>query len=208
MRDNPTNNQPTAQIAVGKRSKLRFVIPLVLLLSAAIIACSSADNGSSSANSFDDGSSPNSGDLAPDFPITIFQGRDVVGGKEINFSDLLGQRPIVLNFWAGLCPPCRAELPDLQTFHEKFQDRVLMLGIDLGQPFGLGSQQDAKDLLNELGITYPAGAPDDSSIIKNYEIFGIPATVFIDGEGKIFETWSSIVTSEILEEKTLEMLNQ
>ena len=45
MRDNPTNNQPTGKIAVGKRSKLRFVIPIVLLLSAAIIACSSANMG-------------------------------------------------------------------------------------------------------------------------------------------------------------------
>ena len=114
----------------------------------------------------------------------------------------------MLNFWAGLCPPCRAELPDLQEFHEEFQDRVLTLGVDLGQFFGLGSQQDAIDLLNELGITYPTGSADGSKIIEEYEIFGIPATVFIDAQGEIFETRKSIVTSKILEETTLEMLNQ
>jgi len=208
LRDNPTNNQPTGQIAVGKRSKLRFVIPLVLLLSAAIIACSSADNGSSSANSFDDGSSPNSVNLAPDFPITVFQGRDLVGGKKINFRDLLGQRPIVLNFWAGLCPPCRAEMPDLQAFSEKFQGQVLMLGIDIGQFTGLGSQEDAQDLLDDLGVTYPAGFTNDGSVIEDYKVLGMPTTVFIDAQGVIFNKWTGALNGEVLEEKTLEMLNQ
>ena len=209
MTNNSTHNQPTGQTASGKRSKLRFLIPLALVLTVALVACgSNAGNGSSSTSVFAGLNSASSGSLAPDFPITIFQGQDVVGGQEINFSDLLGERPVILNFWAGLCPPCRAELPDLQEFHEKFEDRALMLGIDLGQTFGLGSQQDAQDLLDELGITYPAGSPDDGSVIKDYKIFGIPATVFIDADGKIFETWSTIVTAEILEETTLAMLNQ
>ena len=193
MRGNSTDTRPAGQITGGKGRKLRFLIPLALVLAAALVACSS----SSSAR-----------EPAPDFPITIFQGEEVVGGQEINLRDLVGERPIVLNFWAGLCPPCRAELPDLQEFHEEFQNRVLTLGVDLGQFFGLGSQQDAIDLLNELGITYPTGSADGSKIIEEYEIFGIPATVFIDAQGEIFETRKSIVTSKILEETTLEMLNQ
>ena len=192
MRGNSTDTRPAGQITGGKGRKLRFLIPLALVLAAALVACSS-----SSAR-----------EPAPDFPITIFQGEEVVGGQEINLRDLVGERPIVLNFWAGLCPPCRAELPDLQEFHEEFQDRVLTLGVDLGQFFGLGSQQDAIDLLNELGITYPTGSADGSKIIEEYEIFGIPATVFIDAQGEIFETRKSIVTSKILEETTLEILNQ
>ena len=191
MRGNSTDTRPAGQITGGKGRKLRFLIPLALVLAAALVACSSSAR-----------------EPAPDFPITIFQGEEVVGGQEINLRDLVGERPIVLNFWAGLCPPCRAELPDLQEFHEEFQDRVLTLGVDLGQFFGLGSQQDAIDLLNELGITYPTGSADGSKIIEEYEIFGIPATVFIDAQGEIFETRKSIVTSKILEETTLEMLNQ
>ena len=46
----------------------------------------------------------------------MFQGQDVVGGEKVTLSGLIGGRPIVLNFWAGLCPPCRAEMPDLQEF--------------------------------------------------------------------------------------------
>ena len=209
MRGNSIDNRPDRQIAVGKRSKLRFLIPLALVLTAALIACSSSgDSASSSTNSFNDGSSPNSGDLAPDFSITMYQGQDVVGGQEVNFSSLVGQKPIVLNFWAGLCPPCRAEMPDLQVFSEKFQGRALMLGIDIGQFTGLGSQDDGQNLLDELGVTYPAGFTNDGSVVRDYEILGMPTTVFIDAQGKIFNKWTGALNSEVLEEKTLEMLNQ
>ena len=209
MRGNSIDSQPARQIDVGKRSKLRLLIPLALVLTAALIACSSSgDSASSSTNSFNDGSSSNSRDPAPDFSMVMYQGQDLVGGQEINLSDLVGERPIVLNFWAGLCPPCRAEMPDLQVFSEKFQDRALMLGIDVGQFLGLGSQEDGQNLLDELGVTYPAGFTNEGGIIRDYEVLGMPTTVFIDAQGKIFNKWTGALNSEILEEKTLEMLNQ
>ena len=49
-------------------------------------------------------------DLAPDFSFTLYQGESRLGAEILDLSDLQG-RPTVLNFWAGLCPPCRAELP-------------------------------------------------------------------------------------------------
>ncbi len=162
------------------------------------IACGSS-TGSGSSGSVDP---------APDFSITMYQGQDVVGGQEVNFSDLLGQKPIVLNFWAGLCPPCRAEMPDLQEFNDEFEDRALLLGIDIGQFTGLGNPEDAQKLLDELGVTYPAGFTTDGGIIRDYEVLGMPTTVFIDAQGKIFNKWTGALNREVLEEKTLEMLNQ
>ena len=198
MKGNLTDNPPTGQITGRKRSKLRFLIPLALVLAVAAVACGSSSGGGSSG----------SGDLAPDFKVTMFQGQDVVGGQEVNFHDLVGQKPIVLNFWAGLCPPCRAEMPDLQVFNEKFKDRALLLGIDIGQFTGLGSQEDAQDLLNELGVTYPAGFTTEGGVIKDYKVLGMPTTVFIDAQGRIFKKWTGALNSEVLEEITLEMLNQ
>lgn len=198
MRGNSTDNQPAGQKAGRKRNKLRFLIPLALVLTVAAIACSSSTGSSSSS----------SGDLAPDFLITMYQGQDVVGGQEVNFSGLVGQKPIVLNFWAGLCPPCRAEMPDLQEFNEKFQDRALLLGIDIGQFTGLGSQEDAQDLLQELGVTYPTGFTTEGGIIRDYEVLGMPTTIFIDAQGQIFKKWTGALNREVLEEITLDMLNQ
>ena len=112
-------------------------------------------------------------DLAPNFTFTMYQGEDKLGASELDLAQLRGQ-PVVLNFWAGLCPPCRAEMPDFQSFYDKFKDRATLIGIDLGQFTGLGSQQDAKDLLQELGVTYPAGFTNDSGVVKDFKILGMP----------------------------------
>ena len=205
MRAIATNNTTTRQRSGRRKNRLRLLIPLALVLTVVAIACGSSSSGGPS--SFGDISS-GSGDLAPDFSITMYQGQDVVGGQEVSLSSLTGQKPIVLNFWAGLCPPCRAEMPDLQEFNEKFQDRTLLVGIDIGQFTGLGTQKDAQDLLDELGVTYPAGFTTEGNVIKDYQVLGMPTTIFIDAEGKIFNKWTGALNLSVLEEKTLEMLNQ
>ena len=174
----------------------------LLILAAAAIACSNYDSNSNFV------SSTASGDLAPDLTVVMFQGQDVVGGEKVTLSGLIGRRPIVLNFWAGLCPPCRAEMPDLQEFNEDFQDRALLLGVDLGQFTGLGNTDDAKKLLSDLAITYPAGSTSDSDVIRNYQVLGMPTTIFIDREGRIFNRWTGALNKTVLIEKTQEMLGQ
>ncbi len=201
MRGISTSKQPTGQKSGRKKNKLRLLIPLAMILTVAAIAC----GGSSSIIGDESGSS---GDPAPDFAITMYQGQDVVGGQEVRLSSLFGEKPIVLNFWAGLCPPCRAEMPDLQEFNEKFEDRALLLGIDLGQFTGLGSPEDAQELLDDLGVTYPAGFTTEGGVIQDYEVLGMPTTIFIDTQGKIFNKWTGALNGSVLEEKTLEMLNQ
>ena len=205
MRGNSTSDQPTGQNFGRKTSKLRYLIPLAMILTVAAIAC--GGSSSSSTSIVGDGAS-SSGDQAPDFSITLYQGQDVVGGEEISLHSLFGDKPIVLNFWAGLCPPCRAEMPDLQEFNGKFEDRALLLGIDLGQFLGLGNQKDAQELLNELEVTYPAGFTADGNVIQDYRVLGMPTTIFIDIDGNIFNKWTGALNVSILEEKTLEMLNQ
>ena len=60
-----------------------------------------------------------------DFAFTLYQGQEELGAESLNFSDLQG-KPVVLNFWAGLCPPCRAEMPEFQEFYEDYNDRVVL----------------------------------------------------------------------------------
>ncbi len=171
-----------------------------------IVSTISCHNNSGLDSSF--GSSTSSGELAPDFAVTMFQGQNVVGGESVTLGSLVGERPIVLNFWAGLCPPCRAEMPDLQEFNEEFQDRALLLGVDLGQFTGLGNASDAKELLADLAVTYPAGFTSDSAVIRNYQILGMPTTIFIDREGQIFSKWTGALNRTVLVEKTQGMLGQ
>ena len=147
-------------------------------------------------------------DQAPNFAFTLYQGEELLGASELNLQDLPQGKPVVLNFWAGLCPPCRAEMPDLQKFNDEFGDRLTLIGIDLGKFTGLGSQQDAQDLLEELGVTYPTGYTDDAGVIKDYKVFGLPATIFIDSNGEIFKNWGGALNLDVLREQSNAMLSQ
>ena len=144
---------------------------------------------------------------APDFPFTLYQGESELGGPDLAIADLQG-KPVVLNFWAGLCPPCRAEMPDFQQFHDEFNDRVTLIGIDIGPQMMLGSQDDARILLRDLGITYPAGFTNDDNVVRSYEVLGMPTTVFINSNGEIFRQWGGILNREVLEDIANEMLAQ
>jgi|TARA_B100000809_G_scaffold226184_1_gene237653 thiol-disulfide isomerase/thioredoxin len=206
LRGNSMADQTISHKNNRKRSKLRWLVPLALVLTVAAIACGNSTTDNSQSIVGDESSS--SGELAPDFSVTMFQGQDVVGGDEVSLHSLFGDKPIVLNFWAGLCPPCRAEMPDLQEFYDKFEDRAILLGIDLGQFTGLGNQEEAKELLAELEITYPAGFTEDESVVRDYQVLGMPTTIFIDADGMIFNKWTGALNGSVLEEKTLEMLAQ
>ncbi len=142
-----------------------------------------------------------------DFAFTLYQGQESLGTESMNFSDLQG-KPVVLNFWAGLCPPCRAEMPEFQEFYDDYHDRVVLLGIDVGQFTSLGNRADAQALLKALGVTYPAGFTEDASIMRNFKVLGMPTTVFVDSEGEIFRSWTGALNLKTLSEITDEMLAQ
>jgi thiol-disulfide isomerase/thioredoxin len=146
-------------------------------------------------------------DAIYDFDINFYQGQDIVGGDVVPVSGLQGQ-PVVLNFWAGLCPPCRAEMPEFQSFADAYADRALVVGVDLGQFFSLGSQDDATRLLNELSVTYPAGYTDDGNLARELEILGLPATFFINADGSVHRQWQGPLNEGKLAEITDEMLNR
>lgn len=144
---------------------------------------------------------------APDFTFTLYHGENELDAERLNLSDLRG-RPIVLNLWGAQCPPCRAEMPEFQRFYEGFKDKVRLLGIDVGEFTDLGSQDDARKLLDELGITYPTGYPDDSRLLRHYRVLAMPTTIFINAEGQIFRKWNGVLNMEKLKTITTNMLNQ
>ncbi len=142
---------------------------------------------------------------AADFDFTLYQGADELGSREMSLSRL-DNRPVVLNFWAGLCPPCRAEMPEFQLFYNEYKDRVTLIGIDIGPFTGLGSHRDAEELLRELGITYPAGFTNDGSVPRKFGVTGMPTTVFIQPGGEIFERRSGALNYSFLRRVTNSML--
>ena len=140
-------------------------------------------------------------DLEADFEINLYQGEDVLGGSSVRFSDVLAQgQPVVLNMWAGLCPICSNELPELQGAYETYGGQVLFIGVDVGPFVGLGSREDGRALLDELGITYPAGSTPDPQILRDYDVLGTPTTHFVTPSGESIQRRTGPMSEDQLHE--------
>ena len=130
----------------------------------------------------------NSSGSGSNFEFDVYQGNNILGGDKVTLDEVLAlSKPLVLNFWAGDCPPCRAEMPAFQRVHEENGGDVLFLGLDVGVFTGLGTKASARRLLDELRITYPIGAPSSRSVVVSYSVRSMPTTVFFDATGKLVD---------------------
>ena len=137
-----------------------------------------------------------------DFRIVAYQGDEVLGGHDSKFLHVTGQgKPVVLNFFAGQCPPCRAEMPGFQRVADEFQGKVIFVGVDIGPYLNLGSHDDAKALLADLKMRYPAAYAPDSSPLSIFGIQGMPTTIIFDAKGQQVDKHTGIVTENQLREK-------
>ena len=108
---------------------------------------------------------------APDF--TVNDGK----GRNITLSESFG-RPVILNFWATWCPPCRSELPAFEKLYRKYQAEVTFMMIDLSD--GYRETPDAvKKFLSENGYTFPVYYDSEGSAAKAYNALSIPFTVIL-----------------------------
>ena len=115
---------------------------------------------------------------APDFTLPLFDGGELVLSKFTG-------RPIVLNFWASWCAPCREEALGLERAWRTYKDRdVMFVGVDIQD-----SEESAKAYLKEFGVTYPSGRDADGKITVDYGVVGIPVTFFVNREGTIERRW-------------------
>lgn len=113
-------------------------------------------------------------------------------GKVHKLSDYKG-KVVFLNFWATWCPPCVAELPDIQKVFEEYgynEEDVIIIGVaspsDQNSWSREGSVSDVKQFLTENGYNYPTVMDMDGSIVSAYGINSYPSTFMINAEGEIF----------------------
>jgi thiol-disulfide isomerase/thioredoxin len=180
------------------RSRRQILTLLALSLTVILAACGDdADSGSGTG-----------GELEHDFAFIPYQGLDGSGvGDEMMFSELFEDgQPVVLNFWAGQCPPCRAEMPHFQSLADEYEGQFTLIGIDVGVFTGLGTEQNALDLLEELNITYPAGRAVDRDPLIDYGATGMPTTVFLNGSGEIVEKRIGLILEDEMREKIEDLI--
>ena len=112
---------------------------------------------------------------APDF--TVYDAE----GKEWSLSDFKG-KPVVINFWASWCGPCKSEMPEFEEIFKRYGDRVHFLMVNLTD----GDQetvQSASEFISRSGYTFPVYYDTKSFAATAYSVSTIPATYFIDAEG-------------------------
>jgi thiol-disulfide isomerase/thioredoxin len=140
--------------------------------------------------------------------LVAYQGEDVLGGRDVNFTDISKRgRPVVLNLWAGLCPPCRQEMPAFQRVYEDYKDELILVGVDVGPFVGLGSRADGQQLLRDLNITYPAAYAKSADIVREYQVLGMPTTVFFKPNGEIFRKVTGFMSEDALRGEVTALLD-
>lgn len=102
--------------------------------------------------------------------------------QSYTLSDYLG-RPVVLNFWASWCVPCRREMPALQATAARYEaDGLMLLGMN---QTSIDDLEAARAFVEELQLTFPQTRDDSGAASKAYQVVGIPTTVFVTPEGAV-----------------------
>jgi len=135
------------------------------------------------------------GSTAPDFALPRLS-----GDGTIRLSDYRG-RPVVVNFWASLCHPCRKEFPLLADARKQYRDDGLQI---IGVSFR-DIPSDGRTFVKDQGATWAFGRDDDEVVAKDYGVRAVPQTFFIDADGTIRDRVFGITSAEELD-KTLQKI--
>lgn len=105
-------------------------------------------------------------------------------GNVIKLSDFIGEKPLIVNFWASWCPPCRAELPDFDKAFQEYGDQIHFLMVNLTD----GAQETkatAQALIDSEGFTFPVYFDTMGQASAGYSLYSIPVTLAISADGKL-----------------------
>lgn len=128
---------------------------------------------------------------APDFTV------ENADGEEVKLSDYVG-KPIVLNFWASWCSPCKSEMPEFNAAWEELEGEVQFLMVNMTD----GSRETvdtAKEYVEGEGFTFPVLFDTNSEAAIAYSAYSLPTTYFIDAEGYLVARAVGAIDGETLQ---------
>lgn len=157
--------------------------------------------GGSESTTAEEASGETAADARPVIPAVDFELEDQYGNIH-RLEDYRG-KTIFLNFWATWCPPCRAEMPDIQKLYENSptegEDAVIVLGVaapNMGQE---GSKEEITAFLEENGYTYPVLMDTEGELFASYGIMSFPTTFMIDRDGNVFGYVSGMLSADMMD---------
>lgn len=168
----------------------------ILILAAAWIWISASDESIAPDETI---TAPQNGFLAPDFEL------ETLNGERAALSDYRGQ-VVLINLWASWCPPCRAEMPAMQTAYTAFRDQgFVILAVNATNQ---DSRQDATAFVEEMGLTFPILFDTEGKVAQKYRSHLLPTSFFVDREGIIRHKTIGSMSEALLRTRVQELLEE
>ena len=144
--------------------------------------------------------SPREGFSAPDFTL------DLLGGGQVTLSELRG-KAVMVNLWASWCPPCRAEMPAIETVYRAYKDKGFeVLAINTTYQDG---EAEAAAFAQNYGLTFPIPLDRTGAVSARYLLRALPSTFFVDRQGVIRSVVIGGPMSEsVIQSKVEELLKE
>lgn len=183
---------------MGKKSNIIIIAGIfIAILIAALWGYNSLSKDYNSPNDTTGKSDPNSTskedeyEHAPDF--TVFN----ASGEKVLFSSLSNGKPIVINFWASWCGPCKSEMPDFQAVYEDKGSDINFVMINLTDGFR-ETQSRADKFISSSGYTFPVYYDTEGDASGKYGVYSIPTTCFINAKGRIVDIHTGVLEKDEL----------
>ena len=117
-------------------------------------------------------------ETVPDFELPL------LGTNEMLSSEDLRGDPVVLNFWASWCAPCREEAPLLERMYQRYKDQgVRFIGVNIRD-----QEPNAQRFVEEFGVTFPVVRDEDQELAQGLDVYGLPQTFFVDRDWQLDST--------------------
>lgn len=129
---------------------------------------------------------------APDF--TVYDEK----GTPHKLSDFVG-KPVILNFWASWCGPCRSEMPEFQNFYDTHKEEIHFMLVNLTDG-GQETVESASAYISEGGYSFPVYYDTDIDAAYQYGVQAVPVTYFIDEEGNLVAYAQGALSADMLQQ--------
>ena len=177
---------------------------MIALLAAAVLlfslcACNQKADGNNGGDATESEGAPNeettvhSGNALPDFTVYSME------GEEVTLYEKFG-KPLVVNFWATWCPPCKAEMPDFEKVYGEMGSSVEFMMINMTDG-SRDTEASVKAFIEDNGYTFPVYLDSKMSAMYTYSVQSIPMTLFFSADGELVDYNVGAMSEQELIEK-------